>query len=94
MLRNRLFNVFIPIALVLVISLTIRESSATTDIVLGGDSTKATTTIKCVSLPSRYSLRTEYLEEADLWIFRTEDGPTGVDGGLIELMSNYRTCSR
>lgn len=94
MAKNRFFNIFITIALVIVVALTVREASATTDIILGADSTKGTTTTKCVSLPSRYSLRTEYVKEADMWIFRTEDGPTGVDGGLIDLMSNYRTCSR
>jgi hypothetical protein len=32
--------------------------------------------------------------ESHLWILRTEQGSTGVDGGLIDLMSDYRTCSR
>ena len=94
MLRNRLFNVLIAVALIIVVALTVREAAATAGIVFGTDSTKGATTLKCVSLPSRYSLRTEYVKEADMWIFRTEDGPTGVDGGLIDLLSNYRTCSR
>jgi len=90
MLRNRLSNVLIAIALVIIVALTIREAAATAAIISSGDSAK----VECLSLPSRYSLRTEYVKEIGMWVVRTEDGPTGVDGGLIDLLSNYRTCSR
>jgi hypothetical protein len=79
MFKNRLFNVFVAMALVIVVALTVREAVATT-------------VIECTSLPSRYSLRTEYVD--GMWVPYTDDGPAGVDGGLIDLMSNYRTCSR
>jgi hypothetical protein len=49
---------------------------------------------ECTDLPSRYSIRSEYLEEAGIWLTFTEDGPTGVDGGLIDLLFMYRNCSR
>jgi hypothetical protein len=94
MLRNRLFNVTIAILIVIVVVFTAREAAATADIISKRDSTKGREVVECLSLPSRYSLRTEYVNEANTWIFRTEDGPTGVDGGLIDLMSNYQTCSR
>lgn len=81
MLKHRLFNLVVAIALVIVIASTVREAIATT-------------AITCDSLPSRHSLHTKFLKEADMWVLRTEDGPTGVDGGLLELMSAYRTCSR
>jgi hypothetical protein len=93
MLRNRLFNLIVAISLVMVIGLTIREAAATTGVITGGNSTKGEM-VKCMSLPSRYSLRTEYVSEANMWIIRTEDGPTGVDGGFTNLLSDYRTCSR
>lgn len=94
MLRIRLFNVLIAILLATVIALTVREAFATSMIVSDTGAKKEAKTMECASLPSRYSLRTEYVKESGTWIFRTEDGPTGVDGGLIELLSNYRTCSR
>jgi hypothetical protein len=94
MLRNSLFNVVIAILLMLVVVFTVREAAATTSILSKGDSTKATETLTCLSLPSRYSIRTEYVKEAGMWIIRTEDGPTGVDGGFTSLLSDYRTCSR
>jgi hypothetical protein len=94
MLRNRLFNATVAFLIIIVVILTAREAAATAGIISETDSTKGTEIVKCLSLPSRYSLRTEYVKEANIWIFRTEDGPTGVDGGLLDLMSDYRTCSR
>jgi hypothetical protein len=89
-----LFNVVIAILLVIVTTLTIREGAATAGVISEKHSTNGAEILRCMSLPSRYSLRTEYVKEADMWIIRTEDGPTGVDGGFKELLSNYRTCSR
>jgi hypothetical protein len=94
MSKKRFFNVFITIALMIVTALTIREAAATAGILTETNSASKTEILKCTSLPSRYSLRAEYVKEANMWMFLTEDGPTGVDGGLIDLMSNYRTCSR
>lgn len=50
--------------------------------------------LKCLSLPSPYSIRTEYRYDLGVSIISTEDGLTGIDGGLIHLLSSYRTCSR
>ena len=89
MLRHRLFNLLIAISLVIVTAFTAREAVATT--ILRSQGNKASV---CASLPSRYSLRTEYMKDANLWVVRTENGPTGTDGGLIDLLSEYRSCSR
>ena len=89
MFKNRLFNVLIAIALVITLAFTVREAFATA--ILSSD---GNTVAPCDSLPSRSSIYTDYVKEAGMWIVRTENGPTGVDGGLIDLLSNYRTCSR
>ena len=89
MFSNRLFKVFIAIALAITLAFTVREAFATTIL-----RSEGITVTACDSLPSQYSIHTEYVKEADMWIVRTENGPSGMDGGLIELMSNYRTCSR
>lgn len=89
MLRNRVFNLLIAIALVIVTAFTAREAVATT--ILSSEGNKARV---CASLPSLYSLRTEYMKETNVWVVRTENGPTGTDGGLINLLSDYRSCSR
>jgi hypothetical protein len=49
--------------------------------------------VTCSDLPSRYSICTGYVEGMNMWLSHTEDGPTGVDGGLINLFSSYRACS-
>ena len=89
MLRNRLFNIFIVIALITVVALTAREAFATSIITSETDAA-----IKCDSLPSYYSIHTEDVKTTGTRLTFTEDGPTGVDGGLIYLLSAYRTCSK
>jgi hypothetical protein len=94
MLRNRWFNVLIAVALMIVIALTVREAAATAGIVSQTDSVKGARALECASLPSRYSIHTVYVEELGMWLPYSEDGPTGVDGGLMYLLSSYRTCSK
>ena len=89
MLKHRLFNLLIAIVLVIVTGLTVREAVATTIVRSQGNSI-----IRCANLPSRHSIRTEYVKEAHIWVVGTENGPTGTDGGLIDLLANYRTCTR
>jgi len=93
MLRNRLFNILIAIALAIVLALTVREATAISSIVAKTDSANQSDT-ECASLPSHYSIHSEYVEEIGTAMTYTEDGPTGVDGGLIHLLSAYRTCSQ
>ncbi len=88
MSRNQLFNLVIAIALVIVIGFTVREAAATSDV-----TSKSERVLRCNSLPSPYSIHSEVDESGTRWLY-TEDGPTGVDGGLVELLSSYRTCSR
>jgi hypothetical protein len=89
MSTNRLFKLMIGIALVIVIVLTVQEAVATTIVTSQTD-----TVIECASLPSRYSIHAERLKETGTRLTYTEDGPTGIDGGFIYLLSSYRTCSR
>jgi len=89
MLKNRLLLLSVAIAIVALSAFTIREAVAVT--LIGSESGNP---VKCDSLPSHHSIRAEYDEEAGMRIIRTEDGPTGIDGGLKTLLSAYRTCSR
>jgi hypothetical protein len=92
MLENRLFHIFIGIALAVIISLTVREAAATAVVISQVDTANKSKT-ECARLPSRYSIHTEYVEEMGSWLPYTEDGPTGFDGGLIHLLSNSRACT-
>jgi hypothetical protein len=89
MRKHHLFNLLIAIALVILIALTVREAFATSI-----TTSQTHTAVKCDSLPSRYSIHTEEVKETGRQVSYTEDGPTGVDGGLVYLLSAYRTCSR
>jgi hypothetical protein len=90
MFTRRLFNVFVVVALLAVIGLTVREVAATALLVSSSKSTESA----CASLPSRHSIRTEYVQESGVWMTYSEDGPTGVDGGLIQLLSDHRDCAQ
>jgi hypothetical protein len=94
MRKNHLFNLLIAIALAILVALTVQEAAATADIIPRADSAKGAKASECASLPSPYSLHTEYVEEMGMIVTYTEDGPTGVDGGLMYLLSAYQTCSR
>ena len=89
MLRNRLFNVLIAIAVVLVTALTVREAFATVIVSAQQDSN-----VECASLPSRYSIHSKFIKEIGLTVIYSEAGPVGMDGGMKELMSAYRNCPR
>ena len=91
MKTNHLFNLCVGIALVILLALTVREAAATAGVISQMDSANLP---ECDSLPSHYSIHTEYVKEIGIGLPYTEDGPTGVDGGLIYLLSTYRTCSR
>jgi len=92
MLKNRLFNTFITIALVVTVVLTISQAIETTKVVSAssGSSYEA----YCFLGMDRLSLTSEYVEEVAGWFPRTDSGFTGFDGGLIHLLSNQRACSK
>jgi len=89
MFKHHLFNVLVAIALMITLAFTVREAFATTAIISRMDRG-----IRCANLPSPYSIHAMYEKELGSSVTYTEDGPTGVDSGLIHLLSSYRTCSR
>ena len=87
MLKHPLFDLLIAITLVMATAFTVREALATSSVASPRDAA-----IQCESLPSRYSIHV--VEDAGMRVISTEDGPTGVDGGLQELDTAYRMCSQ
>jgi hypothetical protein len=83
---HRLFNLFVLITVLVVVTMTVREAAATTVVV----SQKSA----CASLSSQPSIYTDYVQERGMWMTYTQNGPTGVDGGLIQLLSDKRTCAK
>jgi hypothetical protein len=91
MSTNRFVNLLIVLALVALVGLTVREVYATAAVL--ADDSASRLNGECASLPARASIHTEYVQEAGAWMTYTEDGRTGMDGGVIHLLSMYRTCS-
>jgi hypothetical protein len=89
MFSKRLLDILVAVTLPVVIGVTAREVTATAAVISRINSVE---TVR-KSWPSLYSLDTKYIEETGTWMTYTEDGSTGVDGGVIYLLSNYRTCS-
>lgn len=89
MFSHRLFNILIAVALLVVIGISVREASATTVVISQANSAEPA----CKSLPSTSSIRSEYVKERGVWMTYSDDGPTGIDGGLIYLLSAARACS-
>jgi hypothetical protein len=94
MSNYRLFNLLVAVALSIAAALTVQEAFATASILSQADAARHANQSECASLPSHYSIHALNVKETGTIIAYTEDGPTGVDGGLINLLSNYRTCSR
>jgi len=91
MLKDRLFNAFIGVALVVIVALTISQAVETTKVVSAASGSPDTS--GCFSGIDRFSLTSVYVEEAGGWFPRTNKGLTGVDGGLLDLLSNSRGCT-
>jgi hypothetical protein len=87
MLKHPLTDLLITVALIVTIALTVREARATSIVASRGEAA-----VRCESLPSRYSIHT--VDLAGMRMIVSEDGLTGVDGGLKELYTAYRICSR
>ena len=99
MFKHRLFNILAIVALVVVTALTIQQALETTKVVhaaeIYGQHNHSTEPSLCsLSIVDRSSLHSVYIKQMGIWVPRTNAGPTGVDGGLIQLLSEYRACSQ
>ena len=93
MIKNRLFNVFVIAALTLMISLAVQGAIETRRVAARSADHLSGRAICDLPLAERTSVQRVYVEQMETWLTYTDDGPTGVDGGLIHLLSNARNCS-
>ena len=99
MKKNRLFNIFVVAAMVLMIALTIQGTLATTRVAMAAgtsDPYPAQAAAPLCDFPAveRLAIRRVYVEQMKSWVTYTDGGPTGVDGGLIQLLSGSQDCSQ
>jgi hypothetical protein len=96
MIKDRLFNVFVVAALALMVALTIQGAIETTRVAMAAGAVDQVGAAPLCDVPAveRSSIRRVYVQQMDTWLTYTNGGPTGVDGGLIDLLSNARVCSK
>jgi hypothetical protein len=99
MSKNRLFSIMVVAVLILVTVLTFQQSFETSKVVLASGITDhfqvSPSGVVCdYPLVSRTSIQRVYVPQMNTSVTYTASGPTGVDGGLIHLLSDYRLCSK
>ncbi|MBN1450579.1 MAG: hypothetical protein JW963_06145 [Anaerolineales bacterium] len=97
MIKNRLSNAFIVVILILMVLFTIYGSLETNKVVFAAEHSNEpaywSDAPECIwSEADRASIRSVYLEDIGISLPRTDSGYTGYDGGLIYLLSEYRSC--
>ena len=94
MFTSRLFNVLVALVLVLVVALTAREAFASAALTPRAGASASSGSARCLTLPAQLSVHTVYVQEKRMWITYSAGHPAGVDGGLMDLLRSYPTCSR
>ncbi len=91
MLNSRLFNVLMVAALITVMVLTVLQAVATTQVAYAAQQNKLANTPFCLAPAA--PVQSMYVKQMGIWVPRSASAPTGVDGGLIQILSDYRSCS-
>jgi hypothetical protein len=99
MKKNRLFTVFMITALALMTAFTIQSTVATIRVAYASGASNQANPLAAVPLcefpaVERVSIHRVYIEQMKSWVTYTDGGPSGVDGGLIELLSGSQDCSK
>jgi len=96
MSKNRLFNIFLVAALTLMVALILQGAIETNRVAMAAGASDDTVVAPICDNPAveRSSIHRVYVNQMDTWLTYTDGAPTGVDGGLIDLLSNARVCSK
>jgi len=91
MSKFRLFNVLMAATLIAVIALTVLQAVETTRVAHAAQQSRLAITPFC--LKPAAPILSVYVKQMGIWVPRSANSPTGVDGGLIQILSDYRSCS-
>lgn len=99
MKKNRLFSLVVIVSLAVMAALTISQAVATNRLVSAASDDKVAASSQTSGLcaapgEESASVHTAYDPNRGAWVIYSGDIPTGVDGGLIELLSNRSSCSK
>jgi hypothetical protein len=94
--KNHFFNIVLAATLALMVALTLQGAIETASVAMangGADQVPSALVCDKPAVESS-SIRRVYVEQLNTWLTYTNSAPTGVDGGLIDLLSNTRVCSK
>jgi hypothetical protein len=100
MKKNRFFNLIVIVSLAVMAVLTISQMTAANRLVSAASNDRAESSEPVAEEPCAASttalpfIHMVYVERTGTWVPYTQDGPAGVDGGLIQLLNDRRTCSQ
>ena len=86
----RLCNILIVVTLVVMAALTIQQTASVAVVAKAASALStnpAAGSTQCLLSSPHQSITASYVKDLKMWVARTADGPTGVDGGLIYLLS-------
>jgi hypothetical protein len=87
---NRLFNMLVLVTLIVMASLIIYQAASVTAVAKAAEAVRtdpAARPAQCLRTAAHQSITASYVKKLGMWVARSEDGPTGVDGGLIYVLS-------
>jgi hypothetical protein len=89
--KNRFFSLLVIVTLAALAALTISQVAAVDRLV----SASSSAVNRCPAPEVNHaSVHMVYVESLGRWMPYMDQGPTGVDGGLIQVLSDRRTCSQ
>lgn len=89
--KNRFFNLVVIGALAVMAALTTSQAVAADRLASDNSSTSSLCSNPDVN---HSSIHMVYVERLGRWMTYTNKGPTGVEGGLIQLLNDRRYCSK
>jgi hypothetical protein len=96
MSNHRAFNVLMIFALLAVFALVIWQSVETARVVkaASAEHSLSAETAYCVSAAQRASLTSTYVKDSRAWYSKIGGSATGVEGGLLSILSGQRACAQ
>jgi hypothetical protein len=89
-LFNRMFNILVSVTLVVMAALTLQQAAGVSSVAKAASALSANpaaSPAQCLRLEPHQSITASYVKDMNMWVARSEEGPTGVDGGLIYVLS-------
>lgn len=93
--KNRFYTLFVLLALAVTAALTFSQIAATEHLVSAASAEKTSANSLCSSPDVDHSsIHTVFDAQRGAWVTYAGNAPTGMEGGLIQLLDDRRYCSK